>query len=561
MNSEVIYQNILSDRNTYPFDNYPERLAYIRSATGPVGTLEEEYRKPLITLITGGANVGKSRLFNLLVGKDISPVKDISGYTRDFFIAADPKVDLKVMEHVSPDSAKIHQISQGWINGKILVDTPDFDSINDYNRKRLEEVVPLAHVVVVLVTAAKREIAPLTEILLRYAGRKTFLFVMNKQDREENYKQEFITFLKKCGFPNPMVIRSSCALPASANPEEKPVKDTEWLEGVNKIRAEIGRVDHKRAKTHKYQADVRDGIELLYNPTRVCNTLKLLEEKKQDFDGEVKKFLQSEVSSTISSLAHHPRVIRDVVLMELARRRKHILGFLLRIWAQYRFFLGLAGAGSFFSRASGSAIPFYSGVISGLLTQAGQATSLNSLRDQVRRGLDENSSLDFLRNKYLVMKELLSRCRIRKDLHPPDDFSSLAEEHKQYLEKAVENFLAGLIQKKYGRVLVFLEFLAWMGTAAYGVFRARLLYQQNQMTPESMVLAIGACFLLLSLVLLTGFIFYVGGSIRKKLKKIDTTDLPEDITFTQPLQPAIEGLKYFEKSVEDALQSIGSTPV
>ena len=79
--------DILSNRDIYPFDNYAERLAYIRSATGRLGTQDAECAKPLITLIVGGANTGKSCLFNRLIGEDISPVKEISGYTGDFVFA------------------------------------------------------------------------------------------------------------------------------------------------------------------------------------------------------------------------------------------------------------------------------------------------------------------------------------------------------------------------------------------------------------------------------------------------------------------------------------------
>jgi len=555
-------KEILSNRDLYPFDNYAERMAYIRSTLSTTGTLEEECSKPLITLIVGGANVGKSSLFNLLVGKEISPVKEISGYTRDFFIAADQDVDLNVLDEISPSAEKIYKTQEGWMDGRILVDTPDFDSINDFNRKRLEQLIPLAHVVVVLVTVAKREIAPLVEILLRYVRRKTFIFVMNKQDREDNYQDKFTAFLNECGFTDPLVIRASCAIPSSTGREKEslPATGEEWDRGIERVRSEIGRVDEKRAKTRKYQGDVRDSIELLYSPTQVRTTLRLLEEKKKEFNREAEKFLQAEISSTLSSLANHPRIIRDVVLMEVAAgRRWFVLSLLLRIWTRHRILLAMTGAGSFLSRASGSVLPFFSAVASGLLFQTGQVSSIHTVGDQVRRGLKKNSFPHFFQARYQLIRKLLARCRIRKDFYPPEDLSSTTEEFRYRLEQAVEKYLSTLVKKSYRRILTFLEIFVWTGTAGYLLVRARSLYLNNQMTLETMVFAAFSCVIILTLLFLTGFIFYIGISIRKNLeKKIDHTSYQEGLDFSQPLQPAIEALKHFARAADEALGSIGS---
>jgi hypothetical protein len=338
-----------------------------------------------------------------------------------------------------------------------------------------------------------------------------------------------------------------------------PTAGEEWLQGIEKVRSEIGRVDEKRAKTRKYQGDVRDSIELLYNPTQVHNTLSLLEEKKKDYKQETEKLLQAEISSTLASLANHPRIIRDVMLMEVADRRWLLLSLLLRIWARHRILLAMAGAGSFLSRASGSVIPFFSAVTSGLLVQAGQVSSINAVSDQVRRGLKKNSFPHFFQAKYQLIKELLARCRIRKDLYPPDDLSFMVEEFRYRLEQAVEKYLSTLVKKRYRRILTFLEILVWTGTAGYLFFRARSLYLNNQMTLETMVFAGFTCLIILTLIFLLGFIFYIGASTRKNLEKnIDKVAFHEESDFSQPLQPAIEALKRFEKLAEEALSTIGA---
>lgn len=506
--------------------------------------------------------MGKSCLFNLLVGKDISPVKEISGYTRDFFIAADRNVDLKVLDSISPTPAKLYKTAEQWMHGKILVDTPDFDSINDYNRQRLEQLIPLAHVVVVLVTVAKREIAPLAEILLRYVRRKTFIFVMNKQDREDNYQERFTTFLKECGFSNPLVLRASCAISLSSDhqQEQRPATGEEWLQGIENIRSEIERVDEKRAKALKYKGDVRDSIELLYNPAQVHNTLSLLEEKKKVYKLEMEKLLKSEISSTLASLANHPRIIRDVILMEVAGRRWLLLSLLLRVWARHRILLAMAGAGSFLSRASGSVIPFFSAIASGLLVQTGQVSSVNAVGDQLRRGLKNNSFPHIFQSKYQQIKKLLIQCRIRKDLYPPVDISSTVEEFRYQLEQAVEKYLSTLVKKSYRRILIFLEILLWSGTVGYLFFRTRSLYLNNQMTLETMVFAGFTCLIVLTFFFLAGYIFYIGASMRKslKIKKIDNLSFQEELNFSHPLQPAIDALRRFEMFAEKALKSINT---
>jgi hypothetical protein len=219
----------------------------------------------------------------------------------------------------------------------------------------------------------------------------------------------------------------------------------------------------------------------------------------------------------------------------------------------------MAGAGSFLSRASGSAIPFFSAVASGLLFQTGQVSSIDAVGDQVRRGLKKNSFPHFFQAKYQLIKKLLTRCRIRKDLYPPDDLSSTVEEFRYQLEQAVGKYLSTLVKKNYRRILIFLEILVWAGTAGYLFFRARSLYLNNQMTLETMVFAGFTCLIILTLMFLAGFIFFIGASTRNNLeKKIDNISFQEEPDFSQPLQPAIEALKRFESLAEDALGSIGA---
>ncbi len=129
---------------------------------------------PLMVAICGGANAGKSTLFNSLLNVRVSPVRGNAGSTRRVLIAVHPQMieQKRVLASLfdpfgqtplplgnpldlldpGPPLVTVHQdIPQG----QILMDTPDFDTGSDdrfINRDVAREVLEACNVLVYIVT-------------------------------------------------------------------------------------------------------------------------------------------------------------------------------------------------------------------------------------------------------------------------------------------------------------------------------------------------------------------------------------------------------------------------
>ena len=129
---------------------------------------------PLMVAICGGANAGKSTLFNSLLNERVSPVRGNAGSTRRVLIAVNPQM----IEHKSilsslfdpfgqtpspvqdpvdlmtpgPPLVTVHEETP---KGQILMDTPDFDTGSDdrfVNRDVAREVLEACNVLIYIVT-------------------------------------------------------------------------------------------------------------------------------------------------------------------------------------------------------------------------------------------------------------------------------------------------------------------------------------------------------------------------------------------------------------------------
>ncbi len=129
---------------------------------------------PLMVAICGGANAGKSTLFNSLLNERVSPVRGNAGSTRRVLIAINPQM----IEHKSilsnlfdpfgqtpspvqdpmdlmtpgPPLVTVHEDTP---KGQILMDTPDFDTGSDdrfVNRDVAREVLEACNVLIYIVT-------------------------------------------------------------------------------------------------------------------------------------------------------------------------------------------------------------------------------------------------------------------------------------------------------------------------------------------------------------------------------------------------------------------------
>lgn len=161
-----------------------------------------ESARPLVFTLLGSTGVGKSSLFNALLDHAASPVSNVERcYTRR------PHVALSAAAR--PLVAFLEKHDPVWVTDvpadlpAVLIDTPDIDGMNHENWDTTRAVVQEADVVIFVTDPDRRaNLAPLAE-LARWAGRKHWIFVLNKADLLQNrdaVRDDFDRRLRQVGF-------------------------------------------------------------------------------------------------------------------------------------------------------------------------------------------------------------------------------------------------------------------------------------------------------------------------------------------------------------------------
>jgi hypothetical protein len=146
----------------------------------------------LLAAVAGPNNVGKSTLFNTLVGAHISPARAEGGLTQQCLAAATPEtasgagreaLSARYEVVLLPPGARAPVTEPGPPGrlfltstptlppGLVLVDTPDFDSVVRENRLRSEALLVTVDVVVFVVSRHTYQNAALVDVVQQAVGR------------------------------------------------------------------------------------------------------------------------------------------------------------------------------------------------------------------------------------------------------------------------------------------------------------------------------------------------------------------------------------------------------
>ncbi|MDC0712784.1 50S ribosome-binding GTPase [Stigmatella sp. ncwal1] len=161
----------------------------------------------LLVAIAGPNNVGKSTLFNSLIGVSLSPARPEGGLTKQCLAAANPETwtgelrDFLIRRYdilpVPPRTeAPVDQpgpagrlylvLEEAVPRGLLVMDTPDFDSVYRDNRDRTEALLVTVDVLIFVVSRQTYQNAALVDFLRAAVGRgRPYLLIYNEATREE----------------------------------------------------------------------------------------------------------------------------------------------------------------------------------------------------------------------------------------------------------------------------------------------------------------------------------------------------------------------------------------
>jgi len=171
--------------------------------------------RSLIIVLLGGTGVGKSTMLNALAAAKVAQTSSVRPCTTATTFYAHRQRDIDRLEAaVETDDARVEGGAPG-LEGKVVVDPPDFDSTNPENRLKLLRLLGVADVVLVVANRVKYRQAELFELLARYRASKTFAFVLNGIDDpvySPSVLHDFREVLGGCGFNESPVFAVSAKL-------------------------------------------------------------------------------------------------------------------------------------------------------------------------------------------------------------------------------------------------------------------------------------------------------------------------------------------------------------
>jgi 50S ribosome-binding GTPase len=174
-------------------------------------------RPHLVVMFMGGTGVGKSSLLNALAGDSIA----LASYTRP--TTRDPVVyyhrSLRP-ERLDPAlrTCRLVAHDRAELENKVLVDTPDLDSNELANRAKLEQLLPVADIVLYVGSQEKYHDQIGWDLFRNQRRRRAFAFVLNKWDRCLHAKpgavgvrpdEDLLHDLHAEGFEQPLLFRTA----------------------------------------------------------------------------------------------------------------------------------------------------------------------------------------------------------------------------------------------------------------------------------------------------------------------------------------------------------------
>jgi GTP-binding protein EngB required for normal cell division len=143
----------------------PEAVERARAVTEKAGARLGLDMETTVVALAGPTGVGKSLLFNVLSGTDLAKVGRRRPTTSEGQAAVWGDGGDSLLEWL--DIGRRHRLDDGALKGLLLLDLPDFDSVETAHRLEVDRIVELADLVVWVVEPQKYADASLHERYLR----------------------------------------------------------------------------------------------------------------------------------------------------------------------------------------------------------------------------------------------------------------------------------------------------------------------------------------------------------------------------------------------------------
>jgi predicted ATPase len=305
--------------------------------------LLEADRPFLVIVLMGGTGVGKSSLLNALARGKVAVSSFTRPTTRDPVVYYHISLPLERLDQALRDCRMVAH-DRTALADKVLVDTPDLDSNILEHREKLQQILPLADVVLYVGSQEKYHDEIGWDLFLEQRQRRAFAFVLNKWDRclhgftsGSRPDEDLIRSLKTQGFEQPLIFRT-CAhawidsegeRPALPPGEEFPSLE-KWLEqGLTVMEVEA----IKARGIGQMLVQLRQALEEVRPPEVASTVRQVINQWRATLDEEASEMAHA----LISTLDPSHREIERHFAVEGQRRFRGLMAAFLRMATHVRY--------------------------------------------------------------------------------------------------------------------------------------------------------------------------------------------------------------------------------